>query len=72
MESRSGYRPLVKWATLTIATLAVVALFWLAAEQHYRGCVEAAQYQGDKAYSGAAHLDRSIAEAVESCSRLPF
>jgi hypothetical protein len=66
-----------------LAVLAVVALLWLASEEHYQGCVSAAEattaprtleasIEGNPFDSleenGGAERD----QAVSDCSRLPF
>ncbi len=64
----------------SLAALAIVALFWIASEQHYQGCVSAAeattaapQVEVDSnpfnALDENSGAERST--AVAQCSRLP-
>ena len=71
--------PTVKLA-IALAVLAIVALLWIASEEHYQGCVGAAEAttvapetEADanpwKAVDDASGAER--AAAVAGCSRLP-
>jgi hypothetical protein len=71
--------PTVKLAA-ALAVLAIAALLWIASEEHYRGCVSAAEATtaAPKTEAGAnpwnAAGEGSGAEraaAVAGCSRLP-
>lgn len=66
-----------------LAVLAVVALLWLASEEHYQGCVSAAEAttapqtletSGDgnpfNSFDEGSGAERF--QAVSGCSRLPF
>ena len=72
----------MKPITAALAIVAIVALLWIASEQHYQGCVSAAeattpppqaeasgpgQYGG--VFSGEDGAERTA--AVAKCSRLP-
>jgi hypothetical protein len=71
----------LKTLAITLAVLAVVVLLWMASEQHYQGCVSAAE-----ATTAAPKLETSANpfnaldegsgaeryKAVAGCSRLPF
>jgi hypothetical protein len=64
-----------------LAVLAIVALFWIASEQHYQGCVSAAEattapheVEADANPWNAAGEDSGAERvaAVAGCSRLPW
>jgi len=63
-----------------LAALAIVALLWIASEQHYQGCVGAAvattappEVEGDANPWSAVDEDSGAerSAAVAGCSRLP-
>lgn len=65
---------------VALAAVAIVALLWIASEQHYQGCVSAAeattaapQFEADanpfNAVAENSGAERSA--AVAECSRLP-
>ncbi len=52
-----------------LAVLAVLALGWIGAEQHYQSCIQAANART----SGVDALSRLVrSNAVKNCHRLPF
>lgn len=52
-----------------LAVLAVLALGWIGAEQHYQSCIQAANART----SGTDALSRLVrSNAVKNCHRLPF
>lgn len=52
-----------------LAILAVLALGWIGAEQHYQSCIQAANART----SGTDALSRLVrSNAVKNCHRLPF
>ncbi len=68
---------------LGLAVLAVVALLWMASEEHYQGCVSAAEgttaprsleasIEGNPFDSLEENSGAKRAQAVSDCSRLPF
>lgn len=71
MEGRTG-------AAIVLAILATAALLWLAAEQHYQGCIDAATARTTAPSDDLLNADNPFADgyqranAVRGCSRLPF
>jgi hypothetical protein len=61
----------VKWAALALATVAVLALVWIAGEVHYDACVNAAAKQRQVATETQSFLTDYNAR-IKGCSRLPF
>jgi hypothetical protein len=59
-----------EWAALLIAAIIAVSLLWLAAEQHYQGCVESAAARTDDATGELTPLVRE--RLVAGCSRSPL
>jgi hypothetical protein len=58
-----------------IAAVIALSLLWLASEEHYRGCVEAAQARTPAPTREFADVKPGGADrrkAVDGCSRLPF
>lgn len=73
----------MRWLWPEIASVAAVAVLWLAAEQHYQGCVEAAKAKSDGIVIGLKQVapggdkDRGLAfpvrnKKIDDCSRLLF
>jgi hypothetical protein len=62
---------------IAVSLVIAVSLLWMAAETHYRGCVEAATARTDRLSGDDRVLDQ-LAEggarvsSIEGCSRLPF
>ncbi len=57
------------WLAVATAALIGLSLLWLAAEQHYQGCVRAVEVRS----AGTSSLDRLVRdERLDGCSRLPF
>jgi hypothetical protein len=64
----AGLPSVFPWLALAATALIALSLLWLAAEQHYQGCVQAVQAQ-----QGSSPLDRLVRqEQLADCSRLPF
>ncbi len=65
---RKPLPPSFPWLALAATALIALGLLWLAAEQHYQGCLQAVE-----ARTGSTSLDRLVRqEQVDACSRLPI
>lgn len=70
---------MAKFAVITaVVVLALLGLFWVGSEMHYRNCVDAAtastpapKPEPDLIVEGE-ETDVSRQRAVDACSRLPF
>lgn len=62
----------MKYLTVALLVVAVLALVWIAAEYHYDNCVETARAARLSTKDQVAEIAGRGNPRIEGCSRLPF